>query len=163
MSLWVALVLLTLIISIYDLKYQRIPNWATFPLIIAGLLAHFPGTWITWLASVLLITVGFARQSDVYSFLSQLLQAVHFPRPGGHVMGMGDVKLWLALLWVVPTALATEAIIAMLVGWIGVSLGGLVWRAINKEALFGGQTPMAPASVAFVIILFIFGQIGFRI
>jgi Flp pilus assembly protein protease CpaA len=163
MSLWVVLVLLTLVVSIYDLKYQRIPNWATFPLVIAGILAHFPGTWITWSASVLLIAVGFARQSDVYSFFSPLLQAVHFPQPGGHVMGMGDVKLWLALLWVVPSALATEAIIAMLVGWIVVSMGGLVWRAIHKEALFGRQTPMAPASVAFVIILFIFGQTGFHI
>jgi len=163
MSLWLILILLTLVVSIYDLKYKRIPNWVTFPLIAAGILAHFPGSWITWLVSVLLVAVGFTEQSDVYSFLAPVLRAVHFPPPTGHIVGMGDVKLWLALLWIVPSNLAKEAVISMLLGWILLSLCGLVWRAVRKEPVFGRQTPMALASVAFVAILFILGITGFHV
>ena len=31
-----------LVIGLYDLRTRRIPNWYTIPLIVAGVIAHFP-------------------------------------------------------------------------------------------------------------------------
>jgi len=47
---WLSLYVLAL--SLYDLRTRRIPNWATFPLILAGLIAHFPGYPDIWFASI---------------------------------------------------------------------------------------------------------------
>lgn len=35
--LWIALLLLTIFVSLYDLRTRRIPNWVTIPLFLAGL------------------------------------------------------------------------------------------------------------------------------
>ena len=71
-----SLLIYLLVISLYDLRTHRIPNWYTIPLILAGMVAHFPGSMDLWLACCLLL---FAWAS------------------GG--MGAGDVKLWMAVLW----------------------------------------------------------------
>ena len=36
-------------VSMYDLRTRRIPNWSTYPLILAGMIAHFPGHMDLWL------------------------------------------------------------------------------------------------------------------
>ncbi len=46
------LFLYALALSLYDLRARRIPNWATLPLILAGLAAHFLGDPDIWLASL---------------------------------------------------------------------------------------------------------------
>lgn len=68
-----------LAVSLYDLCTYRIPNWSTYPLILAGMIAHFPGNMDSWLASFLLLSAWAS---------------------GG--MGAGDVKLWMAVLWSLP-------------------------------------------------------------
>jgi hypothetical protein len=45
---WLLIYLLA--VSLYDLRTRRIPNWCTFPLIIAGMIAHFPGHMDLWFA-----------------------------------------------------------------------------------------------------------------
>jgi Flp pilus assembly protein protease CpaA len=69
-----ALLLYTLALSLYDLRTGKVPNWATLPLLGAGFLAHFPGTFPVWIASLFVFT------------------AWHY-----HQMGAGDAKLWMAL------------------------------------------------------------------
>ena len=69
----------TLALSLYDLRTGKVPNWATLPLLVAGLLAHFPGTFPVWVASLFVFT------------------AWHY-----HQMGAGDAKLWMALFWAIP-------------------------------------------------------------
>ena len=79
-----------LVVSVYDLRTGKIPNWCTYPLIVAGLIAHFPGHLDLWLASLALLS---AWVSDW--------------------MGAGDVKLWLALFWSMPTEHSSQALLLM--------------------------------------------------
>jgi Flp pilus assembly protein protease CpaA len=71
-----------LAISLYDLRTRRIPNWYTLPLILAGMIAHFPGSLELWLASLALLSAW-----------------------ASHWVGAGDTKLWIALLWALPIEL----------------------------------------------------------
>lgn len=73
------LLLYALALSLYDLRTRRIPNWCTLPLILAGVIAHFPGYPDVWFASIGL-------------FLAWSMGW----------MGAGDAKLWIALLWALP-------------------------------------------------------------
>ena len=50
--IWLLIHLLA--VSLYDLRTHRIPNWCTLPLIIAGMIANFPGHMNLWLACFLL-------------------------------------------------------------------------------------------------------------
>jgi Flp pilus assembly protein protease CpaA len=50
---WLLIYLLA--VSLYNLRTRRIPNWCTLPVIIAGLIAHFPGSIDLWLACFSLI------------------------------------------------------------------------------------------------------------
>src|SRR5260221_313708 len=68
-----------LAVSLYDLRTRRISNWCTLPVIIAGMIANFPGHMDLWLACFMLVS----------SWASGW-------------MGAGDVKLWMAVLWALP-------------------------------------------------------------
>lgn len=81
------LLLYAFLLSLYDLRTRRIPNWATLPLILAGLAAHFPNHPEIWLGSLGLFlawSVGW--------------------------MGAGDAKLWIALLWALPLEMSAQAL-----------------------------------------------------
>ena len=118
MKILTILLLYTLLASLYDLRFRRVPNWITFPLLAAGLLANFPGTTLLWGATVFLVALGFTKQSTVHSLLSPITTLLRLPASPGYVVGMGDVKLWLACLWAVPQDLSLEALVAMALGWI---------------------------------------------
>jgi Flp pilus assembly protein protease CpaA len=74
---WLLIYLLA--VSLYDLRTRRIPNWCTLALIIAGMIAHFPGHMDLWLVCFLLVSAWASGW-----------------------MGAGDVKLWMAILWALP-------------------------------------------------------------
>ena len=156
MALLIDLLLFTLVISLYDFRNRRISNWATFPVIIAGLIAHFPGTVTLWAATVFLIALGFVKQTTVQSMLTPFRSVLHLPVSQGYIMGMGDVKLWLACIWAVPKTLTLDAVLAMVLGWILMSLVSMVTRALRHERLSGAQSPVAWASFLFAIILLTF-------
>ena len=156
MALLIDLFLFTLVISLYDFRNRRISNWATFPVIIAGLIAHFPGTGTLWAATVFLIALGFVKQTTVQSMLTPFRSVLHLPVSQGYIMGMGDVKLWLACIWAVPKALTLDAVLAMVLGWILMSLVSMVMRALRHEHLSGAQSPVAWASFLFAMILLTF-------
>ena len=115
---------LVIVLSLYDLKYRRIPNWITLPLMLVGLFASFPGNPILWIASAMIFS---AWKSGF--------------------MGGGDAKLWIGLLWclysftqntviLMFTALMVTAIAQLLVRFlstkklsVGFSTAG-AWRAV---------------------------------
>jgi Flp pilus assembly protein protease CpaA len=66
------LLIFILAVSLYDWRTRRIPNWCTLPVIMAGMIAHFPGSLDLWLACFLLVSAW-----------------------SGGWMGAGDVKLWM--------------------------------------------------------------------
>lgn len=68
-----------LLASVYDLRHSRVPNWVTLPVLVAGLIAGFPGNPGLWAAFTLLAIAW---------------------RHG--VIGGGDVKLWMAIILVLP-------------------------------------------------------------
>jgi Flp pilus assembly protein protease CpaA len=76
-----------LAISLYDWRTRCIPNWVTLPILIVGLIAHFPGSLDLWLASLTLLLAW-----------------------GSKWMGGGDMKLWLAILWALPTQFSAQAL-----------------------------------------------------
>ena len=93
MRLALVLLLLTILVSIHDYRHRKIPNWITLPLLLSGFAAHAPGTPAVLMSSLLLISFWFF-------FL-------------GRVIGAGDVKLWLALLWAFPPSVGDEGSLVM--------------------------------------------------
>ena len=124
------LLMLSIFISLYDLRTKRIPNWVTLPLLIAGVIAQFPGTvelsfvcvalWSAW-------TMGW--------------------------MGGGDAKLWMALLWMTPSEWTGEAIIVMFTTLFVTGLIQLLWRSVRKQPGTGIQSPGAWRTIPFAIWL----------
>ena len=110
----------------FDSRTRRIPNGVTLPVLASGLWLHFPGAPATWLASALLL-LGWR------SF-----------RLGG-----GDVKLWLAVLWMAPAWTPDPAVVMGIV-WIGTGLVQLVWRAWRGLRVLGVRRPGAWRALPFI-------------
>lgn len=118
-----------LALSLYDLRVRRIPNWATLPLILAGLAAHFPGTPDVWFASLGLFlawSIGW--------------------------MGAGDAKLWMALLWALPVEISTQAFPLMFLAFFITGLIQLAWRWIRKQPVTNLLTPGAWRTIPFLLL-----------
>jgi Flp pilus assembly protein protease CpaA len=118
-----------LVISLYDLRARRIPNWVILPLIIAGLFAHFPGHSDIWLASIGLFlawSIGW--------------------------MGAGDAKLWIALLWALPMDLSTQALPLMFLTFFLTGLVQIAWRLIRKQSPTNLLTPGAWRTIPFILL-----------
>jgi Flp pilus assembly protein protease CpaA len=128
--LWIALFLLTVFVSLYDLRTRRIPNWVTLPVFLAGLIAHFPGTIPITLACILFI-VAYANCW----------------------MGAGDAKLWIALMWAIPPGDPEKAIGVMLVTLFVTGLAQMLMRWIRKAPLTGISSPAARRTIPFVLAL----------
>jgi Flp pilus assembly protein protease CpaA len=124
---WLSLYVLAL--SLYDLRTRRIPNWVTLPLILAGLITHFPGSPDVWLASLGLFlawSIGW--------------------------MGAGDAKLWIALLWALPVEMSTRALPLMFLAFFFTGLVQLAWRLIQKQPVTNILTPGAWRTIPFVLL-----------
>ncbi len=118
-----------LALSLYDLRTRRIPNWATLPLIVAGLAAHFPGSPDVWLASLGL----FLAWANGW-------------------MGAGDAKLWIALLWALPVEMSTQALPMMFLTFFFTGLVQLAWRLIRKQPVTFLLTPGAWRAIPFLLL-----------
>jgi Flp pilus assembly protein protease CpaA len=75
-SFFMFLFLIIVLVSLYDLRSRKIPNWVSIPLMLLGIVASFPGNPILWIGS---------------AFLFQAWRL--------GVIGGGDAKLWIGLLW----------------------------------------------------------------
>ena len=124
------LLIYLLVISLYDLRTHRIPNWYTIPLILAGMVAHFPGNMDLWLACFLLL---FAWAS------------------GG--MGAGDVKLWMAVLWSLPDTNISSLLPLVFLSFLITGGVQFFWRLIQKQSLTGVKSPAAWRTIPFLLMV----------
>jgi Flp pilus assembly protein protease CpaA len=116
-------------ISLYDLRTHRIPNWFTLPLIIAGVIAHFPGQMDLWLACFLLVSAW-----------------------SGGRMGAGDVKLWMAILWGLPDTNIPSLILLVFLSFLFTGILQMLWRFIRREAISGIKSPAAWRVIPFLLM-----------
>lgn len=123
------LLIYVLAISLYDLRTHRIPNWYTLPLIVAGMIAHFPGHFELWLASVALLSAW-----------------------ASHWIGAGDAKLWMTLLWVLPANPTSNILFFMFGVFFITGLLQILWRIGKKKSAIGMLTPGAWRTIPFVLL-----------
>jgi Flp pilus assembly protein protease CpaA len=116
-------------ISLYDLRTRRIPNWITLPILLAGLISHFPGQMENWFASLGMI---FAWSRGI--------------------MGAGDAKLWLALLWALPAVFVSNVVPLMFLSFLITALLQFLWRIIRKQPLVKQKTPAAWRTIPFLLL-----------
>lgn len=133
-----ALVLLCLLVTLYDLRYRRVPNWITLPLMLIGFVANFPGAPALWFGSTLLLTAW-----------------------GSGWMGGGDVKLWVGLLWCTSSFCGDVVALIMFVTLIVTSLVQILVRVLGKKKdVVGIKLPGAWRSLAFLMFLSIYPATG---
>ena len=124
------LLIYLLVISLYDLCTRRIPNWCTLPLILAGMVAHFPGNMDLWLACFLLLSAWAS---------------------GG--MGAGDAKLWMAVLWVLPDSNIPSLILLVSLSFLITGIMQMLWRLIRKQPTTGTKSPAAWRTIPFLLMV----------
>ena len=119
-----------LIVTLYDLRTRRIPNWCTLPLIIAGMIAHFPGYMDVWLVCFLLISAWASGW-----------------------MGAGDAKLWMAVLWALPNSNIPPLILLIFLSFLITGMVQMLWRLIRKQPTSGIKTPAAWRTIPFLLMV----------
>ena len=119
-----------LLISLYDMRTHRIPNWCTLPVILAGMIAHFPGILDTWLICLLLVSAW-----------------------SGGWMGAGDVKLWMAVLWAFPDSNLPSLLLLVFLSFLLTGIAQLIWRSIRRQPVRGIQTPAAWRTIPFLLMV----------
>jgi prepilin peptidase CpaA len=111
---WWPTVAVLIVATITDLRSRRIPNWLTFPFLIAGpVLSAWLGGWH-----------GFG-QSMAGLGLGALIYGIFYIVGG---MGMGDVKLCAAIgAWIGPSQLLLALVITGVTG----GLMAVIWAAFG--------------------------------
>jgi Flp pilus assembly protein protease CpaA len=121
---------LVILISLYDFKYRKIPNWITLPLILLGLYVSLPGDPILWIASCFLFS------SWKFGF-----------------MGGGDAKLWIGLLWCL-SPFGDNVILWMFTALMLTGVAQIIARALSQRRVsMGLKTPGAWRAVVFMGLL----------
>jgi leader peptidase (prepilin peptidase)/N-methyltransferase len=121
---------LIILISLYDLKYRKIPNWITLPLLLLGLSANLPGNPLLWVASAFVFSA--------WKF---------------GLMGGGDAKLWMGLLWCL-SSFGEHIVVWMFVALLVTGCAQLTVRTLlQKRVTVGFKTPGAWRTVVFMGLL----------
>jgi Flp pilus assembly protein protease CpaA len=128
MPVMLVLLLYTLALSLYDLRTGKVPNWVTLPLLIAGIVAHFPGTFPVWIACLFVFLAWHSGQ-----------------------MGAGDSKLWMALFWAIPLDQSVGIPPVLFASLLGTVLLQLVFRKLTGRHASGMRTPAAWRTVPFIL------------
>ena len=126
----ILLLALVLAASLYDLRTRRIPNWVTLPLLAAGMALHLPGSSALWIACLLLVLAWWAR-----------------------AFGTGDLKLYLALLWLIPPEQSATAFVLLVLVHLVTGVGPGLYLALRRLPRDVSR-PAAWRSVPFVLALF---------
>ena len=127
---WIILLAYVVTISLVDWRTCRISNWATLPILLAGIFSHFPGEASVLFASFVLV-IAFANGW----------------------MSAGDAKLWLALVWAMPISLSGKILPCMLLTLFITGLGQILWRWLRKKPLTGISSPAAWRTIPFILAL----------
>ena len=132
MNILFNLSLLSLLISAawFDGRKSRIPNPLTYLLIICGLILNFPGTWPVWMLTTLLMASWYL---------------------GG--MGGGDLKLWLALIWLTPPIDIFQGAVVFGLCFSGTGLLQLFLRRTRKQYILGVRSPGAWRALPYAVWL----------
>jgi Flp pilus assembly protein protease CpaA len=118
---------LVILISLYDLKYRKVPNWITLPLILLGLYVSVPGDPILWIASCFLFSAW------KFGF-----------------MGGGDAKLWIGLLWCL-SSFEDSVIVLMFAALMLTGAAQILVRALSQKRMATGfKTAGAWRAVVFM-------------
>ena len=128
MPVMLALLIYVLVISLYDLLKGKVPNWATLPLLTAGLITHFPSTSPVWIVSLF---VFFAWHSGQ--------------------MGAGDAKLWMALFWAIPPGQGVDIPLILFASLLGTALIQLLYRKLIHRSVSGVRAPAAWRTIPFIL------------
>lgn len=121
---------LVILLALYDLKYRRIPNWITLPLILLGFFASFPGDPVLWIASGMIFSAW---------------------KPG--FMGGGDAKLWIGLLWCLYSSTRNVVVLMFAALMITATVQILVRFLSRKRPPVGFRTAGAWRAVVFMGLL----------
>ncbi len=136
MRLALVLLLLTILVSIHDYRHRKIPNWITLPLLLSGFAAHAPGTPAVLMSSLLLISFWFFFH--------------------GRVIGAGDVKLWLALLWAFPPSVGDEGSLVMFMVITGTAVLQILirkWRSAETVSLAAPAAWRTTVFMSLIVLL----------
>jgi Flp pilus assembly protein protease CpaA len=121
---------LVILISLYDLKYHKIPNLFTLPMMLLGLHLSFPSNPMIWVASAFIFS---AWKSGF--------------------MGGGDAKLWIGLLWCL-SSFGDNVVIWMFAALMLTGVAQIVVRALSqKRVAIGFRTAGAWRAVVFMGLL----------
>jgi Flp pilus assembly protein protease CpaA len=124
------LLIFILVLSLYDWRTRRIPNWCTLPVILAGMIAHFPGFLDLWLACFLLVSAW-----------------------SGGWMGAGDVKLWMAVLWALPNSNSPSLILLIFLSFLLTGLAQILLRILQNQPTGGVKFPAAWRVIPFLLMV----------
>lgn len=128
MKMLLPLLLLAIVVSLYDLRYGRIPNAATLPLIVIGSFTNLPKPW--YVVFFLIALLLFWKECW---------------------MGGGDVKLWTGIILFLPPTEIT--LWALPLTFFSTGLVQLLWRKMRGEPVTGRRTPAAWRTVVYLLIL----------
>lgn len=120
----ISLLLLVLVVSLYDLRTGKVPNWVALPLLCVGVIANFPGTPERWLLSLLLYSAWYLEW-----------------------MAAGDAKLWMALLWILPNPRPAAFFATLLI----TGLLQILVRKFKRQPLTGVRSPGAWRTIPFLL------------
>jgi Flp pilus assembly protein protease CpaA len=125
---FILLFLAVVLVSLYDLKFRRVPNWVSLPLMLAGIIACFPGTPTLWIGSAF------------------IFQAWKLGMIGG-----GDAKLWIGLLWCLFPFAEERILLMMSISLLATGLAQMIVRSLSARMLrIGIKTPGVWRTVVFM-------------
>jgi Flp pilus assembly protein protease CpaA len=122
------LFLFLLLLSLYDLRTGKIPNWTTLPLLALGIILHFPGDALLWLGCGLLFAAWRSGQ-----------------------MGAGDAKLWIALFWLMPTD--ERFLLFFFVSLLLTAALQIGYRQLSGKAVSGVRSPAAWRTIPYILLI----------
>ncbi len=120
-----------ILVSLYDLKYHKVPNWIALPLMLIGFMLGFPGNPALWIGSI-------------FIFQAWMLG----------LLGGGDAKLWIGLLWCLFSFAGERILLVMSISLMVTGLAQILVRAIAKKKIETGvKTPGAWRTIVFMGLL----------
>lgn len=148
-ALWIVAAVLLIILFAYDLKWFLLPNRVMFPLIfVTAIIAALQIVLSTdWVASLISMLIGVGILSGLY-FLLWLVSK-------GEWIGFGDVKLGLALAFIVADwQLAFLALFAANLFGMLIVLPGMIAGKISRQT----RVPFGPLLILGTLFSFFFGR-----
>lgn len=122
------LFLFLLLLSLYDLRTGKIPNWTTLPLLGLGIILYFPGNAQLWLGCILLFAAWRSGQ-----------------------MGAGDAKLWMVLFWLLPSD--ERFLLFFFLSLLLTATLQIGYRQLAHKSATGVRSPAAWRTIPYLLLI----------